>query len=176
MGFSVDDLKLISTKLNNYSEYISLSDRLPKELQEDNNAGVLIIRCNNHPSDNALSVSRFFADKLYNEQKLNVVYDDKYWDNRRSKTLNKRARKNIIFGNTEIQHSDDYTQPSIKSFSKLPFLMKIKNILQYTLGEKATDLASRRKSLSSYNFWNRLSWRFRKKNSNLSEFGKIIIN
>tara|TARA_B100000242_G_scaffold256164_2_gene199461 strand:+ start:1831 stop:2646 length:816 start_codon:yes stop_codon:yes gene_type:complete len=139
-GFSVDDLKLISTKLNNYSEYISLSDSLPKELQKDNDAGVLIIRCNNNPSDNALSVSRFFADKLYREQKLNVVYDDKYWDNRRSKTLNKRARKNIIFGNTEIQHSDDYTQPSIKSFSKLPFLMKIKNILQDTLGEKASDL------------------------------------
>ena len=97
-GFSVDELKLISTKLNNYSKYISLSDSLPKELKEDNDAGVLVIRCNNHPSDNALSVSRFFADKLYNEQKLNVVYDDKYWDNRRSKTLNKRARKNIIFG------------------------------------------------------------------------------
>ena len=174
-GFSVDDLKLISTKLKNYSEYISLSDNLPKELQKDNDAGVLVIRCNNNPSNNVLSVSRFFADKLYSEQKLNVVYDDKYWDNRRSKTLNKR-RKNIIFGNTEIQHSDDYTQPSIKSFSKLPFLMKIKNKLQDALGEKASDLQAEGNHYHHTTSGMSYHGDSERKMSNLSEFGKIIIN
>ena len=139
-GFSVEELKIISNELKNYSEYISLSDNLPKELRTENEAGVLVIRCNMPESDNVFSINRCLADNLYKEQQLNVKYDNKYWDNRSSKTLNKRARENIIFGNDEIQHSADYIQPTVKSFYKLPFLMKIKNNLQDLLGKKTCDL------------------------------------
>ena len=69
-GFSVEELKIISNKLKNYSEYISLSDNLPKELRTENEAGVLVIRCNMPESDNVFSINRFLADNLYKEQQL----------------------------------------------------------------------------------------------------------
>jgi len=38
-----------------------------------------------------------FADNLYKEQ-MSIEYDKKYFDRRRGRTLNKRARYNIVFG------------------------------------------------------------------------------
>ena len=55
------------------------------------------------------------TNKLLKEQS-NVEYDKKYFDKRRNKTLNKRARYNIVFGEEEVIHSDDY-----KKFSIVPF-------------------------------------------------------
>ena len=40
----------------------------------------------------------------------------------------------------EIVHSDDYKQPSIKSFKNFPFLSKIRDYLVILLGDKAKDL------------------------------------
>ena len=78
-------------------------------------AGVLVIR-SIEQGDSIIPVSKSFADKLLKEQDTKVKYDTKYWDNRRKRTLNKIARKNIVFGNKEIKHSEDYKQSSVKIY------------------------------------------------------------
>ena len=136
-GFSVQELKDIQQKVG--GEYISISDNLPKNLRDDNEAGILVIRSSGNEGS-SIPVSKTFADQLYNEQKSKVDYDSKFWDNRRSKTLNKQARKNIVFGEEEVVHSDDYKQCSIKAFSSLPQLSRFKDLLPRALGQKAVGL------------------------------------
>lgn len=144
-GFSVDELKELSNKIGILAEYVSISNALPEHLRKDNEAGVLVIRCNKESTIGAvdtvdtLPLSLDFADRLFNEQ-VGVEYDAKYWDTRRSATLNKRARKNIVFGDIEVEHSDDYKQSSVKAFSNLPELNKIKEILPRILGDRANGL------------------------------------
>ena len=139
-GFSTNELKILAEKLGDLAEYISISDSLPEELRSANDAGVLVIRCNKSNTDGSIPVSLDFANRLYDEQKTKVEYDSKYWDNRRGKTLNKRARKNIVFGKEEIVHSEDYKQSTVKAFSNLPELNKIKELIPLILGERAQDL------------------------------------
>tara|TARA_Y100000814_G_scaffold231030_1_gene174922 strand:+ start:91 stop:918 length:828 start_codon:yes stop_codon:yes gene_type:complete len=137
-GFTTKELKVIKENLGEQAEYISLSDNLPEELRNDNEAGVLVIRCVKN-TDIEIPVSVDFADRLYKEQ-LNVKYDDKYFDKRRQKTLNKRARKNIVFGKNKIVHSEDYKQPSVESFSNLDNLSLVKDGFSKILGDKALEL------------------------------------
>ena len=80
-----------------------------KEYKNDNQAAVLIIR---NAAELFLGING--ADKLLQEQD-NINYDKKYFDYRRKKTLNKRARYNIVFGKQEVLHSDDYKTFSIKA-------------------------------------------------------------
>jgi len=137
-GYTVDELKNLENILGNNAEYISLSDKLPENLRKDNDAGVLVIRSNGN-SENLIPVSKEFADCLYEEQ-IKLNYDDKYYDNRRQKVLNKRARKNIVFGNEKIVHSEDYKQPTVESFCNLYYLDQIRKSLPNFLGDKAKDL------------------------------------
>jgi alkylated DNA repair dioxygenase AlkB len=132
-GFTIDELMQLNDNISE-SEFISLSDKLPSDLREENEAGVLIIR---NAAD--LFLGKNSADKLLHEQD-NIQYDKKYFDNRRKKTLNKRARYNIVFGEQEVLHSDDYKTFSIKAFQNLPYLNQIKNKLHNILGDKANNL------------------------------------
>jgi alkylated DNA repair dioxygenase AlkB len=139
-GFSTEELIEISNKYDNV-EYISLTDNLPNEHKENNKAGVLIFRCSDNKVEENynLPLNKLEADKLYNEQEK-VKYDKKYWDNRRQKTLNKRARYNIVFGKKNVKNSDDYKQNSIVAFSSLKFLNKVRNNLKNVLGNKSKKL------------------------------------
>ena len=74
------------------------------------------------------------------EQDKKVTYDKKYFDTRRSKTLNKRARYNIVFGDEEVTPSSDYKQHSVKAFSNVPKLNKVRKKLKKFLGKKAKKL------------------------------------
>ena len=142
-GFSTEELKKIAED-NEDTEYISISDKLPRQLRGDNEAGVLIFRSvsnnqNNKDKKFLLGLNKKEADKLYSEQET-VEYDKKYWDNRRQKTLNKRARYNIVFGKERIEHSDNYKQNSVASFSDLKYLNKFRKRLHLILGQKAKKL------------------------------------
>ena len=139
-GFSCDELKKINNN-NDNSEYINISDNLPVELREENEAGILIFRCKDlYKRENyKLPLNKSEADKLLKEHKK-IKYDKKYWDNRRQKTLNKRARYNIVFGEKNIKNSVDYKQSSVKSFSDLPLLKKFRSNLSKVLGDKAKKL------------------------------------
>ena len=132
-GYTVDDLNLLHQNISN-SEIFYLHDQLPEKYRSENQAAVLVIR-------NAanLILGTNGADKLLKEQK-NINYDKKYFDYRRKKTLNKRARYNIVFGTQEILHSEDYKIYSVKAFQNLPFLNQIRIRLHHFLGNKAKNL------------------------------------
>jgi len=147
VGFTVQELMEISDNINrNYSmcsaKIISISSVLPDHLQTDEtNAAVLVIRNGaaliqyDEDKDNNYS---FSADKLLAEQQT-IEYDNKYFDTRRQKTLNKRARYNIVFSADkadDIKHSDDYRQCSVKSFMSMPYLSKFRDSLPNAFGEK----------------------------------------
>jgi alkylated DNA repair dioxygenase AlkB len=142
-GFSTDELKNIAEN-NLNTEYISISDKLPSKLRKDNEAGILVFRSfskeqNNKDKKFILGLNKKEADKLYFEQET-VEYDQKYWDNRRKKTLNKRARYNIVFGKERIKHNDDYKQNSVSSFSDLKYLNRFRKRLHLILGLKSKKL------------------------------------
>ena len=138
-GFTTNELKSLAEKLGELAEYISVSSSLPDSLKKDNDAGVLVLRTGNSGQD-SIPISKDFADRLYMEQDKKVIYDNKYWDNRRGKTLNKRARTNIVFGEKERVHSSDYRLSSVKSFENLPQLDKFRKLLPIVFGEKASGL------------------------------------
>ncbi len=141
-GFSCEELQNIHQLYPNQTEYISVSDSLPENLRLDNEAGVLVFRNQNSSTIEKkylLPLSKDMADNLYDEQESST-YDSKYWDNRRQRTLNKRARLNVVFGKEGKQHSDDYKQCTVLAYSDLPNLQKIKNNLANILGIKAHDL------------------------------------
>ena len=151
VGFTVRELMQISDNINrNYSmcsaKVISISSVLPGHLQTDEtNAAVLVIRNGAgliQYDEDKLNYS-FSADKLLAEQQT-IEYDNKYFDKRRQKTLNKRARYNIVFSadkDDDIKHSDDYRQCSVKSFMSMPYLSKFRDTLPKAFGqEKASNL------------------------------------
>jgi hypothetical protein len=138
-GYSVSELSEIASKLEEKDievELINLTEKLPKKYSNGNDASVLIIR----NGVNHLLKKEDAADKLYLEQDKKVIYDKRYFDIRRSKTLNKRARYNIVFGDEEVTPSSDYKQHSVKAFSNVPKLNKVRKKLKKFLGNKAKKL------------------------------------
>ena len=139
-GFSTNELKKISEE-NDNTEYISISDKLPVKLRKDNDAGILIFRNNQNNKEKkfVIGLNKNEANKLYLEQE-SINYDTKFWDNRRQKTLNKRARYNIVFGKENIKNSKDYKQCSVIAFSDLKYLNRFRKRLQIILGSKTKKL------------------------------------
>lgn len=135
-GFSVDELRQIGERFGKYAQLITLSDTLPENLRAENEAAVLVIR----NGANILLQDKWGKNKLFMEQQQSVVYDKMFWDNRRKKTLNKRARYNTTFGETDISHSPDYKVFTVNSFGRLPYLAAIKTALPRYLGAKAEGL------------------------------------
>ena len=149
VGFTVQELMKIADSINSSNsmssaKVIFISSALPEHLQTDKtNAGVLVIRNGAGLIQCSEDKDSFSADKLLAEQQI-VEYDNKYFDTRRQKTQNKRARYNIVFSaniDNDIKHSDDYRQCSVKSFHSLPYLSKFREELSKVFGEeKASDL------------------------------------
>ena len=134
-GFSTTELEDIHQKMAEYSEIIWINDKLPYQLQDNNKACILVIR------QNSKLISKVYADQLYNEQE-GIAYDTKYWDSRRNRTLNKRARLNIVFGNENISCSDDFKQCTVRSFFDLEHLRNCRDILPLNFGTKADHLCA----------------------------------
>jgi len=136
-GFSVSELRALVASFGAHAELIMLSDMLPAELRSDNEAATLVIR-------NGASVflnKDSAADDLLKEQQA-IQYDCKFWDVRRSKTLNKRARHNIVFGEEGIKPSKDYRQYTVQAFDGMPHLSTFRASLAKRLGEKAAGLCA----------------------------------
>jgi alkylated DNA repair dioxygenase AlkB len=133
-GYTLEELTKISNYLSTQgyaTEHINLTDLLPLSLRAGNDASVLVIRNNR---DKPLFGN---PDQYYQEQEK-IEYDKKYFD--KGKTMNKLARYNMVFGDTEIAHSEDYTQATIKSFASLPCLNFLRTYLSYPFGPKASNL------------------------------------
>ena len=134
-GFSVDELKLIKIKFGKSAVLYNLSEQLPEKIQEDNQASLLVIK----DGVNTIFNRKKAADKFLREQK-SLNYDKKYYENRFNKTLNKRARYNIVFGEKSVKSSEDYKTFTIKAFNELKYLKKLRKKLGIIFGEKAKNL------------------------------------
>lgn len=123
------------------SELVMVSDALPEDLRQPNEAAVLVFR----GGAELLGVD---SDALLAEQR-GVAYDQKYWDARKSPArvangaegaFNKRARHNIVFGAAGQPHSADYRDPTVQAFAGVPLLAEIRDRLPEVLGPKAAGL------------------------------------
>ena len=71
---------------------------------------------------------------MYKEQ-LQFDWDRKYWDNRRQKVLNKRARFNVCYEES-VEPDYENKRGTIVGFDKVPKLKKLKDNLSVFFGEK----------------------------------------
>ena len=79
------------------------------------------------------------ADKT--ERELSVLnWDRKYWDTRRQKVLNKRARKNLCFDTFDQEPDYENGKGTIVSFKRLPNLSRAKAIISEVFGAKGKEL------------------------------------
>jgi hypothetical protein len=69
-----------------------------------------------------------------------LEWDTKYWDTRRKKVLNKRARSNLCFDRVEQEPDYENGKGRIVSFNRLPNLDKVKRMIGDIFGEKGQNL------------------------------------
>lgn len=125
-GYSKDDLIKFQKKfeeLNCKCEFLDIS-------YEDNNAYVLIIRdCINKISQ----INNIKTDLL--DEMINLDWDKTYYDRRRQKVLNKRARYNLCFGDKYIAPDMYKGQGTIIDLKTTPILQNWKNKMEEILEE-----------------------------------------
>lgn len=70
---------------------------------------------------------------------INIEWDRKYFDTRRQKVLNKRARANLCFAN-EPQEADYENKKGTKvSYDSIPNLLQLKNNIENMVGDKMLE-------------------------------------
>jgi len=79
------------------------------------------------------------ADGLLKEN-IAFDWDTKYWDRRRSKVLNKRARYNVCYGDTSRPAAFEQGCGTIIGYQGVPLTKALKDALPSVFGEKAKSL------------------------------------
>jgi hypothetical protein len=136
-GFTIENILEYQSILTNKgieSEYHRL-DEVLEDKDGVEPAALLIIR-------NGIS-QLINVDPLYMfAEQLGYEWDKKYWDTRRQRVLNKRARYNVCYG--DIGQTPDYENKkgTIISFEFTPILNKWRNSLGIIFGHKAENLES----------------------------------
>ena len=74
------------------------------------------------------------------EEMTSFTWDNKYFDTRRQKVLNKHARANVCFGSVAQEPDYPNKKGTIVSYATVPILNSIKNDLFKMLGEKGENL------------------------------------
>ena len=69
-----------------------------------------------------------------------LEWDTKYWDTRRKRVLNKRARSNLCFDRVEQEPDYENGKGRIVSFNSLPNLDEAKRLIGDIFGEKGQNL------------------------------------
>ena len=128
-GFSVEEMEQINRNIK--SEFYRLDEMVDEEGLEP--AAVLIIR---NGLEELIGEN---PDKMLEEQ-LSFEWDKQYWDNRRGKVLNKRARYNVCYGSESVDANLEEKQGTIIGLDRVPILKKLKESLGGFFGEKAKEL------------------------------------
>lgn len=134
-GFTVGELRTIKLKLEakGILSELHILNRALANPEDASEAAVLFIK------NGVQTLIGEDAKKMYKEQ-LQFDWDRKYWDNRRQKVLNKRARFNVCYGEESVQPDYENKRGTIVGFDKVPTLKKLKDNLSVFFGEKAGDL------------------------------------
>jgi len=136
-GFNYEDLNTIKNKLNeknidcdiyNLNSYINDFNEITTD-----QAYVLIIR------NGVQKIADINSQDMYNEQ-LSYEWDKKYWDGRRQKVLNKRARYNVCYGLESKPANYENKQGTIISYQSVPLINKWRNEVSKLLGHKTYNL------------------------------------
>lgn len=124
-GYSSNDLDFVTHKLSNSHniERYNLLDYLNKDDYNDLKPELLVIR--NYLENNILF------------QKLKELkWDRKYYDTRRQKVLNKRARANLCFSNYNQDPDYENKKGTIISYSNIEELEQLKNNIENLINDK----------------------------------------
>ena len=131
-GFSIQDLLTFKDRLKTMdisSEFYRLDHMaeiadadLDDDCQPLEPAGLLIIR------NGVSQLTGVHPDVLLDEQ-LAFQWDTKYWDTRRSKVLNKRARWNVCYSETAQPPDYEQKKGTIIPYDDVPHLANWRNML-----------------------------------------------
>ena len=135
-GFTIDELLQAKSKLEEIGcicEYTRLDIFLPDEYKNIEPAAVLIIR------NGVEKITGFSPDEMFVEQN-SFEWDKKYWDNRRGRVLNKRARHNVCFGNESQDPDYENKKGTIISYDKVPITKIWRDSLEKYIGSNASNL------------------------------------
>ena len=134
-GFTVAELQGARDRVNavgGSAQLVMLSDVLPEELRGAHEAAVLHVK----GGVGTMLATPGAADRMLGEQN-EVAYDEKFWHARQRKTMNKRARHNVLFGVAAQEASDDFQTCTVVPFSSVPTLEALRQALPTWLGPKA---------------------------------------
>lgn len=126
-GYSIKRLKKLAKLYD--GEFFLFSNQ-----NEDEEDGAVVIFRN--------GIKKIFdinPDKLMEEQ-LSFDWDSKYWDQRRSKVLNKRARYNVCYGEKGQKPDYENKKGTIISYDQVPLLKKWRDNLVDKFGKRAENL------------------------------------
>lgn len=84
-------------------------------------------------------LSKDEADALKAELKT-IEWDDKYWDTRRQKVLNKRARKNVMWSNYDQKADYENGKGTVINYDNAPNVKKIRDIIGTHIGDDPNTL------------------------------------
>ena len=143
-GFTYEDFKKVEKKCKKLKikcEIINLKSLLKKEhldkaIAENkviNDAYIILIydAMPTNPGDE--------VDQIY-EELMGFEWDTKYYDSRRKKVLNKHARSNLCFDETDQEPDYEQGKGRIISWSRMPHLLKAKTFIAQLFGAKARDM------------------------------------
>ena len=92
------------------------------------------------PNDAYLMIVRdFLTEKIHNSFKkelLSYEWDRKYWDTRRGKVLNKRARANVCYGLEAREANYEEKQGTIISYEQSPLVGKLLKTVEMLMNEE----------------------------------------
>ena len=122
----------------------NLKELLIDNIGEKNTTENITIGMLEYLPDTALIIiENILSQELANsiETEMNTLtWDTKYWDTRRQRVLNKRARSNLCFDEYDQEPDYENGKGRIVSFGRLPNLEKIKTSLGNIFGEKGQRL------------------------------------
>ena len=140
-GFNLDDLKKAKEffeKLGCECEIVNLKELInldAKILENINDAYLLIIK------NMMQNISkRKDTIEIFIKEMESFIWDNKYWDKRRKKVLNKHARENVCFGDQESEPDYENGKGRIIKWDNVPILNNVKKIIELVLGNKGKNL------------------------------------
>ena len=134
-GYSVEELEKMKKKFEEKGcecEMIELNDLLVDEVCEEKGCVLVIRKC----IDVLLGEGK---NKEMLKELVDLKWDDKYWDVRRKKVLNKRARYNLCFGDETKESDMENKIGSVVGYEDVKLLSEMKKKMEEICGEKKLE-------------------------------------
>ena len=135
-GFTIEEMEDLHQRMQGQlrCEYVRLDEGITGENGEAPEPAALLILRNATEHLTGITNENMLAELM------SFKWDDKYWDTRRSRVLNKRARHNVCFG--DVGQAPDYENKrgTIVAFQDVPALNVWRNALYDFFGDKSANL------------------------------------